>query len=446
MGQAQNALNIKVSKISLLKYALPTILSSIFMNVYSIVDQLFVSNILGTEALSAVSIAAPFLAIALAVGTMIATGGCALVSNQMGEGQYKKARQNFSFFTLFSVIISTLFCISGIIFREPILHAMGADQALYNLCESYAVPIFLLIPFAMVSIVFQIFFVATGKPVLGFGLSIAGGVTNIVLDYVFLAVASLGVAGAAYATAAGYILQSIIGCIFFFLNRKGSLFFVRPKFDKKALLKACSNGMSEMVGMLSITVTMIAMNIILMKLVGSNGVASATIIISAQTILSAGYVGYIQGISPVVSYHFGAENFAELKKLYFAALKTIGIMSFATFCVTFPLARPIAKLFADGSDEVVSMAVRGTFIFATAFLFMGFNLFASGFFTALNDGKTSAILSLFRTLIFLIIPLLILPILLGVDGVWISMPTAEIFGILLSVFYFQRNKNKYHYA
>lgn len=379
-------------------------------------DQLFVSNFLGTDALSAVSIAGPFLAIALAIGTMIATGGCALVSGRMGEGQMEKARQNFSFYMLFSVAISTLFCVLGILFRRPILYAMGADEALYHLCEAYAVPIFLLIPFAMVSIVLQIFFVAAGRPGLGFGLSIAGGVTNIVLDYVLLAVFPLGVAGTAYASAAGYFLQSVIGVVFFLVN--GSLYFVRPKFDGRALGKACSNGMSEMVGMLAVTVTMVAMNVILMRLVGSDGVAAAAIILSAQTILSAGYAGYVQGIAPVVSYHFGAENFSELKRLTRAALKTVAGMSLLTFAIAFALARPIALLFAKNSAPVTEMAVRGTYIFAAAFLLMGFNLFASGFFTALNDGKTSAILSLFRTLIFLILPLLILPRLWGVDGVW----------------------------
>lgn len=399
------------------------------------------SNFLGTDALSAVSIAGPFLAIALAIGTMIATGGCALVSGRMGEGQMEKARQNFSFFMLFSVAISTLFCVLGILFRRPILYAMGADEALYHLCEAYAVPIFLLIPFAMVSIVLQIFFVAAGRPGLGFGLSIAGGVTNIVLDYVLLAVFPLGVAGAAYASAAGYFLQSVIGVVFFLVN--GSLYFVRPKFDGRALGKACSNGMSEMVGMLALTVTMIAMNVILMRLVGSDAVAAAAIILSAQTILSAGYV---QGIAPVVSYHFGAENLSELKRFTRAALKTVAGMSLLTFAIAFPLARPIALLFAENSAPVTEMAVRGTYIFAAAFLLMGFNLFASGFFTALNDGKTSAILSLFRTLISLILPLLIHPRLWGVDGVWISMPVAEVLSILLSVFYFRRMRNKYHYA
>lgn len=446
MEPTENSLNFSVSSASLLKYALPTMLSSLFMNIYSIVDQLFVSNLLGTDALSAVSIAGPFLAVALAVGTMIATGGCALVSNQMGEGKNHQARQNFSFFLLFSVLVSTAFCAAGIAFRTPILYAMGADDALYALCEAYAVPIFLLIPFAMVSIVLQIFFVAAGRPGLGFGLSIAGGVTNIVLDYVLLAVILLGVAGAAYATAAGYVLQSLIGAAYFSANRKGSLYLVRPRFDGKALAKACSNGMSEMVGMLAVTVTMIAMNIILMDLVGSDGVAAAAILLSAQTILSAGYAGYIQGIAPVISYHYGAGNESQLKALYRAALRTIAGMSVLTFAAAFPLAEPIARLFAEGSEAVVSMAVRGMLLFAAAFLLMGFNLFASGFFTALNDGVTSAILSLFRTLIFLLLPLLLLPGLLCVDGVWLSLPTTEVLSVLLSLFYFRRMKQRYHYA
>lgn len=347
---------------------------------------------------------------------------------------------------LFSVVISAVFCAAGILFRAPILRLMGADDALYALCEAYAVPIFMLIPFAMASIVYQIFFVAAGKPAFGFGLSIAGGVTNIVLDYVLIAVVPLGVAGAAYATAAGYVLQSVIGTVFFFANRKGSLYFVRPRFDGRALLRACGNGMSEMVGMLAVTVTMIAMNVILMKLVGSDGVAAAAIILSVQTMLSAVYAGYVQGISPVISFHFGACNHAELNRLYRAALKTVVVMSVVTFAAAFPLAKPAALLFAEGSESVVDMAVRGTFIFAPSFLLMGVNLFASGFFTALNDGRTSAVLSLFRTLIFLILPLLVLPLLLKADGVWLSMPVAEVLSILLSVYFFRRKKNKFHYA
>lgn len=446
MEPKENSLNFPVTTGSLLKYALPTILSNLFMNVYSIVDQLFVSNLLGTNALSAVSITWPLLTIALAVGAMIGTGGCALVSNQMGAGDNQTARQNFSFFVVFCTVVSAAICVLGIAFRRPVLYAMGADDALYPLCESYAVPVFLLMPFAMAGMVFQIFLVAAGKPGLGFGLSVAGGITNMVLDYVLIALIPLGVTGAALATAMGYVLQSLIGAVFFLRNRQGTLYLVRPKFNGRALVQACFNGMSEMVTMLSITVVSIAMNVILMNLVGADGVAASAVILSAQTILSAGYAGYIQGIGPVISFHYGAQNEDSLKALYRTALKTIAVLAAITFVLAFPMARPIARLFAKNSANVLEMAVRGTFIFAGAFLLMGFNQFASGFFTALNDGKTSAIISLFRTLVFLLLPLLTLPRLWGVDGVWMSMPTAEVLSIALCIYYFRRMKSKYHYA
>ena len=446
MQNKLNELRIDVSGLSLLKFAAPTMLSNIFMNVYSIVDQLFVSNLLGTDALSATSIAAPFLAIALALGTMIATGGCALISAQMGEGKNEAARQNFSFFMAFSVAISAVFGLLGIVFRRPILFAMGADESLYALCEAYAVPIFTIIPFGMVSIVLQMFFVAAGRPMLGFGLSIIGGVTNMALDWLLLAVIPMGVAGAALATGAGYLLQAIIGVAFFALNRKGTLYFVRPKFDGRALRKACGNGVSEMVGMLAVTVAMIVMNLMMMRLVGSDGVAAAAIVISAQTILSAAYEGYVQGIAPVISYYFGSGEEQTLQKLYRMALMTVAGLSIVTFAAAFPLAKPIALLFASNAPSVVTLAVRGMMFFSGALLLMGFNLFASGFFTALNDGRTSAILSLFRTFVFLIVPLLILPRLIGVDGVWLSLPLSEGFGLLLSVWFLRKMKEKYHYA
>lgn len=260
-----------------------------------------------------------------------------------------------------------------------------------------------------------------------------------------LAVVPIGVAGAALATAAGYILQSVIGIAFFALNRRSTLYFTRPRFDMQALLKACGNGMSEMVGMLVITVTMIAMNVILMNLAGSDGVAAAAVILAAQTILSAAYAGYVQGVAPVVSFHYGGGHYGELSRLYRAALGTIAVMSVVTFAAAFPLARPIARLFAGETGNVVHLSVRGMTLCAAAFLFMGFNLFSSGFFTVLDDGKTSALLALFRTLIFLMPPLLTLPRIWGMDGVWLSMPAAEILGAILSLYRFRRYKNRYHY-
>ena len=440
------SLDIKISSSSIMKYALPTILSTIFMNVYSLVDSIFVANLVGTDALTATTITGPFLAIALALGTMIATGGSALVALQIGEGKSQKARQNFSFFMVLALFVSTVFGVLGIIFREPLLYTMGADETVYALCEAYAIPIMITIPFAMNSILFQIFFITAGAPGLGFGLSLAGGIVNIILDYVLIAVFPLGIAGAGYATCSGYVLQSVIGVGYFLFHRKGDLYFVKPKFDGRALLKACSNGASEMVSMLAVTITMLAMNIILMDISGSDAAAASAVIMSAQSLLSSLYMGYAMGIAPIISYNYGKQDQNNLKKIYQIAIKTIAVISVVTFVLVFPLARPIALIFADGTEEVIHMAVEGIYIFAVAFLLMGFNMFASNMFTALNDGKTSAILSFFRTLIFLIVPLLVLPPFLGVLGVWISMPLAEILSIVMTVFYFKRKKSVYHYA
>ncbi len=441
-----NGLGFAISGISLMRYALPTILSSIFMNVYSLVDSLFVANLVSIEALSAVNIVGPALAIALAVGTMIATGGCALVSKQMGQGDEKGARENFSFFVVFAFGVSLAFCLLGLALRRPLLGMMGADEALYPLCEAYAIPVFLIIPFAMIGMILQIFFVAAGAPGLGFGLSLVGGVLNIALDYVFIAVFHLGIAGAALATGIGYSVQSVVGAVYFFLDRRGSLYFVRPRWNGKALLKSCSNGMSEMVSMLAVSVTMIAMNVILMDLSGSDGVAAAAVVLSAQMMLSAVYMGYLEGIAPVISYNYGAQEHGKLKQLYRAALRTIGLLSVLTFLLSFPAAKPLALIYAADSPHVMALAVRGIWIFAAAFLIMGFNMFASSMFTAFNDGKTSAILSLLRTLVFLIIPLLILPRIWGVDGVWLSLPTAELLAVGVSIYYFKTKKGVYHYG
>lgn len=441
-----NGLSFAISGTSLIKYALPTMLSSIFMNIYSMVDSLFVANLVSIQALSAVNIVGPSLAIALAVGTMIATGGCALVSKQMGEGDENGARENFSFFVLFAFAVSLAFCLIGLVLRYPLLHLMGADEMLYPLCEAYAVPVFIIIPFAMIGMILQIFFVAAGAPMLGFALSFVGGILNVVLDYVLIAVADMGIAGAAVATGIGYSVQSVIGAAYFTFRRRGSLYFVKPRWNGRALLKACGNGMSEMVSMLAVSITMIAMNIILMRIAGSDGVAAAAVVLSAQTLLSAVYMGYLEGIAPVISYNYGAQEEDKLKQIYRSALKTVGLLSVLTFAASFPAASPLARIYASNAPHVMSLAVDGIRLFSASFLLMGFNMFASSMFTAFNDGKTSAILSLLRTLVFLIIPLMILPNIIGIDGVWLSMPAAEVMALAVSIYYFKKKKAVYHYA
>ena len=240
------------------------------------------------------------------------------------------------------------------------------------------------------------------------------------------ALSAVNIVGPALATGIGYCVQSVIGVIYFAVNRKGSLYFVRPKCNGRALLKACSNGMIEMVSMLAVSITMIAMNVILMHIAGVNGVVAAAVVLSAQNLLSAVYMGYLEGIASVISYNYGAGSVQKLKQIYRSALKTIAVLSGITFVISFLAAEPLARIYAEGNVNVKVMAIQGIHVFAAAFLLMGFNMFASSMFTAFNDGKTSALLSLLRTLVFLIIPLMILPGILGVNGVWLSMPAAEL--------------------
>lgn len=416
------------------------------MNIYGTVDALFISNLIGTDGLSAQNITMPILMIALAISVMVATGGSALTARLLGERKQHQARQTFTFLILFSLVISVIICVFGYAFRFPLLRLLGADDALYALCEDYAVVIFFALPFALVGMMYQTFLVTSGNPRLGFTLSIIGGVMNIVLDYVLIGVCDLGMTGAALATAAGYTFQSIGGTVYFIANRKGLLCFVRPRWDSIALFKSLSNGMSEMVNALTGSISMIAMNVIMMKLVGSDGVAAVAIVLTMQMLLSAVYMGYLSGVAPVTSYHFGRGDTLALKKIYRAMKKTVGILSVVTCVLCVIFAMPLALLYASGNESVISLAVTGTRMFALAFLVMGFNIMASSMFTALNDGKTSAILSFFRTFVFLMVPLLILPAILGAAGVWVSLPLAELLAILLSAYELKKKKSIFHYA
>ncbi len=442
----QNELDFKISTGTLMKFALPTILSNIFMNIYGLVDSVCVARFIDTDALSAVNIVMPFFSFAMALGIMIGTGSAALVSKQLGEGKNIEAKQNFSFFIVFCVIISLAICLVGLVFREPILHLMGADKTLYPDCEAYAIPTFFLIPFAMGGILLQMFFVAAGKPVIGFWLSMLGGILNVIFDILFLGIFKMGVSGAAWASCLGYVVQGGVGMIYFAVKRSGILCLVKPKWNPGALLKVCGNGMSEMVGMLAVSITVMAMNIILMRLVGSDGVAASAVVMSIQTVLSSAYMGFTEGISPIISYNHGKGDFDNLKRLFGTALRLIAAMSAITFVISFPLARPLALVYADGVETVIGMAVDGIHALSPAFLLMGFNLFASSMFTALNDGKSSAILAFFRTIVFLMIPLLVLPPFLDVWGVWIAPAAAEVISIFMSIWFFRHKKDIYHYA
>jgi putative MATE family efflux protein len=430
-----NSLNKKINYKNLIGFAIPTIISNVFMSIYMTIDGIFVSNFVGTDALSAVNIVMPFLMVSIALGTMLATGGSALVSKIIGENNINEARRSFSLITLVSLIMGVILVLVSMLFKEQILRMLGADETIYTLVETYAETIFYIVPFAILGILFQIFFITEGKPLLGMSLSVIGGVMNIVFDYILIAKLNMGLQGAALATGIGCFFSFIVGSIYFAVARKGTLYFVKPKFVWNTVNKSISNGASEMVTMLSSSIIVVLMNNIMIRLAGVDGVSAITIILYAQSLLSSVYVGYSVGIAPIISFNYGKNDGEKIKKINTISLKFLTYTSLISFLSSLLLADPIIKVFTASGTPVYSMALEGFLVFSGAFLFMGYNIYASALFTALNNGKVSALLSLFRTFILQVLTLIIFPAVFDVKGVWIATPVTELLSLIMSIYF-----------
>lgn len=403
-------LDHKVSLKWLLFFAMPTILSSIFSSLYTTVDGIFVARRVNTDALSAINITMPLIYLASTLGMMFGSGGNALVAKKLGEGKRKEAQEDCFF--------------------------LGSDQALIPYCRQYMVPVLISLPFAVFGMVFQLSFIIVGKAGLGAFLSVMGGVLNMVLDWLFMSVFGWGLAGAAIATSIGYALPSIAGVIWFSVKRDQILHIVRPKWRPETIVDSCINGSSEMVSVLAFSVIAILFNNILMRLGGSDGVASLTIIWYAQGFFGGLFRGYINGISAVVSYNLGCRKKGRLSKLFRISIWTLGDLSILATVISYLVGDVLVGFFAKDNAQVEAIALHGFDIVATSFLMMAYNIFASGWFTALNDGKTSAILSFCRTILFMVVPVLILPRLFDMDGVWMSITAGEVLSIGMGIYYF----------
>lgn len=441
-----NALDIGITTRSLLKYSLPTLASMVFMNVYMMTDGIFVARLIGTTALSAVNIILPLIMLSIALGAMFATGGSAIVARKMGEGREEEARENFSLVTLFTALCALFFAALGLAFIHPIIRFLGANDATYRFCFDYAYVTLLFFPLGVFAVLFQIFFITAGRADLGMAANMAGGVVTIALDYICIALLNMGIAGAAVSTGVGYAIPASAGLLYFLLNRRGAIHFVRPRMDLSVLVKSCTNGSSEMVTSLSQSVITILFNNILMRMAGENGVASITIILYAQGLLNSAFLGYSTGIAPLISFNYGMQGHERLKKTYSISKRVIGVSSLAVFAFALLFSGPLVAVFSPAGTAVYAMAVRGLRIFSFCFLFMGFNIFASSMFTALSDGKASAIIAFLRSLVFVAISILLLPKIFQINGVWLAVPTAEILGFLVSCYYFKKRKERYLYA
>lgn len=441
-----NVLAKKYTVTSLLKFTAPTIIMMIFMSLYTMVDGVFVSRFVGTDALSAVNIVYPYLGIILAVGIMLATGGCAVIAKKMGEKNSQGAKENFSMLVILGFMLGVLLAIIGMLFLEPLLEFLGADAKIYPYAADYLTVLMFFFPLSILQMLFQYFFVTAGKPNLGLIATVSGGVANIVLDYVFIVLFDMNIAGAALATGIGYSIPALFGVYYFMTHKHGSLYFVKPTLDKKAIFDSCSNGASEMVTNLSTALTTYLFNIMMLKYLGSDGVAAITIVLYAQFLLTALYLGYSSGVAPIISYNYGDQNSIELKKLVRISVIFIIICSLITYFAAIILAAPIVGIFAKVGSNVYEIALNGFGLFSLSYLFIGINIFASALFTALSNGKVSAIISFARTFLFILIAILLLPQIMGVDGIWLSIPFAEVMALIVSIGFVFHFRHVYHYA
>lgn len=430
---------------SLLKFTAPTVIMMVFMSMYQMVDGVFVSNFVGENALSALNITYPVPSIIIAVSVMLTTGGSAIIAKNMGEGKQREAKENFSFIILTGLLVGVLFQILGLLFLKPVIRLLGATPALFSYCYDYLLILMLSAPLAVFQMLFQNFFITAGKPHLGLSLTVLGGISNIVLDYVFIVLCNLGVAGAALATSIGYAIPALIGLAYFTLNRRGTIYFVRPVLRMKVLLHSCANGSSEMVNNLAASITTFLFNILMLKYAGEAGVAAITIVLYAQFLMTSAFMGFSSGVAPVISYNYGRQNEQQLQNVFKICICTVAAASVAIFLIAEFAADPIIRVFTDPKSEVYHIAKHGFAIFSLSFLFTGVNIFASALFTAFSNGKVSSLLSLLRTFVFLVVCLLLMPLFLDVNGIWLAVPVAEALAFFVSVFYLVKLRKVYRY-
>ncbi|MEG0765930.1 MAG: MATE family efflux transporter [Pseudoflavonifractor sp.] len=430
---------------SLLRFALPSIVMMMFMSTYTMVDGFFVARFVGSDALSATNIVYPAISVVLAVGIMLATGGSAVVARKLGEGDEAGARRSFSLLTLVGIGAGLVFLLLGITLVTPICHMLGASGPLLPDCVAYLRILLVFAPAYVLQLLFQSFFVVAGRPGLGLWLTIGAGLTNMVLDYLFIVPLNLGLAGAAWATVIGYLVPAVAGLIFFGFHRSG-LHFSRPTWDPRMLVQSCLNGSSEMVTNLSSAVVTFLFNIFMLRFLGTDGVAAITIVLYAQFLLTALYLGFSMGVAPIISFHYGAGNQARLHKIFRSCLIFIAFSSVAVFAFSMAFADGVVTVFAPVGSPVHVIAAAGFRKFSPAFLFAGLSIFASAHFTALSDGRTSAIISFLRTFGFILVGLLLLPIPFEADGVWFAVPCAELLSALVSILYLRGKRKKYGYA
>lgn len=429
----------------LIRFTLPSILMMIFTSIYGVVDGFFVSNFVGKTPFAAVNFIMPFLMVVGAMGFMFGTGGSALIAKTMGEGDNEKANKIFSLLICATIVSGVVISIISNIFIRQIASFLGADGEMLNYCVKYARVLLISLPFLMLQYAFSSLVVTAEKPRLGLALTITAGIINMVGDALFIAVFKWGIVGAAMATALGEILGGIVPLIYFAKKNSSKLRFCKPKWDGKSLVRICTNGSSELMSNISMSLVGMLYNAQLMKYAGENGISAYGTIMYVNFIFLAVFIGYSTGVAPINSYHYGAGNKKELNNILKRSSVIIAIVAVAMFGISEFLATPLASIFVGYDKELLAMTTHAFRIYGVAFLFSGFSIFGSSFFTALNDGLTSAIIAFMRTLIFQCSSVLIMPIFFGLDGIWCSVIVAESLSVMVTIFFLAKKNKKFGY-
>ena len=429
----------------LLRFVFPSIIMMVFTSIYGVVDGLFVSNFAGKTAFASINLVMPFVMILGGIGFMIGTGGTALVSKVLGEGKKEKANEIFTMMIIFTLLLGALLSVIGVISMPWVAKFLGATEEMMAECVIYGRIVTGFTVAFMLQNVFQSFLIAAEKPKLGLLATVLAGIANMALDAIFIIVFKWGVAGAAIATGLSQCVGGIFPLIYFLRKNSSLLRLTKTKLEIKPILNACGNGSSELMSNISSSVVSMIYNFQLMKYVGEDGVSAYGVLMYVQFIFVAIYIGYAIGCAPITGYHFGARNHNELKNMLRKSSFLSAVSGVVLTILAIALSSPLAKIFVGYDEELYELTRHAFRLFAYSFLLAGFNIFTSSFFTALNNGAVSAAISFMRTLIFQTSSVLILPIFLGVDGIWWAITVAEIFAFILSLIFLFAKRKKYNY-
>lgn len=429
----------------LFRFTLPSIVMLIFSSLYGVVDGFFVSNFVGKEAFTAVNFIMPFLMILGAIGFLFGTGGGALIARTMGEGNPELANRQFSLVVYVSLGIGVILTVLGFWLLRPVAAFLGAEGVLLEDCVRYGRVILLANPAYILQYEFQCLFATAQKPKLGLYVTVASGLTNMVLDALFVAVFPWGLEGAAAATALSQCVGGLLPLLYFGRKNSSRLRLTRTQWMGRALLKVCGNGSSELLSNISMSLVSMLYNVQLLRYAGQDGVASYGVLMYVMLVFQSIFIGYSIGVAPVVSYQYGAKNSAELRGLRQKSLRVIGAAAVLMFAVALLSAEPLSRIFVGYDAALLDLTLHAFSIYSFSFLFAGFSIFASAFFTALNDGLTSAVISFVRTLVFQVVCVLVFPLIWGVDGIWLAIVGAEMLAVAVSAGFLVIKRKKYGY-